>query len=409
MGKTLFYFVDDIGISFVIKDIRMLSAQYEKVLLFSTEILDDKENLPHNVETVEEFMDWSKYNRKQVLISNIFRIFSIYSREVMKSQKLFPLRKSIAVLCSNIFKAEEISRHLRNRDMENGRDNLFYSFWFYDCLYLAWLKQGGNAKTIISRAHGGDVFEERSSLAGNILFRNYQLRHFNKVFSVSETGSRYLQEKYQRYKDKIETSYLGSHDHADESPFNASDFVLVSCAKIRDIKRIHMIAEALMYIDFPLTWYHLGDENLSAENDPTIPLYLENKEKLKSKANIHFVNKGQLGNEEIYDFYARNNVSLFISLSASEGIPVSMMEAISYGIPLLSTDVGGCREIVNEQTGILIPLESGPVDVANTISGFRHSEKNTVSFRKGVRQFWERNFNELTNYRKFFKRLHESE
>ncbi len=408
MGKIIFYFVDDVETSFVMKDIWMIAERFESVFIFSTEPLEGKENLPSNVVTVEQFMDWKTYDKRRILFSNLFRISSIYLMEVVKSAKFYPIKKAFAVICSNIFKAGEVLRHIRKMSLEIKPDTIFYSFWFYDCIYLAWLKEGNTTKAIVCRAHGGDLFEERSSLAGNILFRNYQLRHFNRVFSVSETGTRYLQEKYPAYKDKIETSYLGSHDHPDESPFNESDFILVSCAKVRDIKRVHVIAEALMHIDFPLTWYHLGDENLSAKNDPSIALFLESREKLKSKPNIRYVNYGEVVNEEIYNFYRHNGVNLFISVSAAEGIPVSMMEAISFGIPVLSTDVGGCKEIVNDQTGILIPLESGPVEIAKTIRDFRQSGMNSPSFRKNVRKFWQMNFNERKNYPEFFKKIEAS-
>lgn len=43
----------------------------------------------------------------------------------------------------------------------------------------------------------------------------------------------------------------------------------------------------------------------------------------------------------------------FILPSYAEGLPVSILEAISYGLPILSTPVGGIPEVVNESNGIL--------------------------------------------------------
>jgi glycosyltransferase involved in cell wall biosynthesis len=110
-------------------------------------------------------------------------------------------------------------------------------------------------------------------------------------------------------------------------------------------------------------------------------------------------------NEEIIKFYQNNSVNLFISLSEAEGIPVSIMEAISFGIPILSTDVGGCKEIVAEETGILIPLETEMNEVANIITEFKDSFKNTNEFRKGVRKFWEEHFDAEKNYKSLFKQI----
>jgi glycosyltransferase involved in cell wall biosynthesis len=48
---------------------------------------------------------------------------------------------------------------------------------------------------------------------------------------------------------------------------------------------------------------------------------------------------------------------VFINVSSSEGVPVSIMEAMSFGIPAIATDAGGNREIVNSSSGFLIPVD----------------------------------------------------
>ena len=59
---------------------------------------------------------------------------------------------------------------------------------------------------------------------------------------------------------------------------------------------------------------------------------------------------GKVNNNDILNFYSITPVNLFINLSESEGIPVSIMEAISFSIPIIATDVGGVSEIVTEET-----------------------------------------------------------
>ena len=44
------------------------------------------------------------------------------------------------------------------------------------------------------------------------------------------------------------------------------------------------------------------------------------------------------------------HIDLFINTSSSEGVPVSIMEALSVGIPIIATDVGGTKEIVTKTT-----------------------------------------------------------
>ena len=49
-----------------------------------------------------------------------------------------------------------------------------------------------------------------------------------------------------------------------------------------------------------------------------------------------------------------NWADVFILPSRNEGLPISILEAMSYGMPVISTPVGGIPEVVNEQNGILV-------------------------------------------------------
>jgi glycosyltransferase involved in cell wall biosynthesis len=59
--------------------------------------------------------------------------------------------------------------------------------------------------------------------------------------------------------------------------------------------------------------------------------------------------------------YRRELGSLFAAAdvavlsSDNEGTPVSLIEAAAAGLPAVATDVGGVREVVGEETGILVP------------------------------------------------------
>lgn len=401
-------FVDEIRTPFVLSDIRRLSEQYQHVYLLSVERLEGKEALPQNVRVCEAFMDWERFKPFRILFAHVFGILGIYLRECFRLRKFLNPVRSVALLVSNIFKAESAIQVLKNKaesfgskDTDNVMNCTFYSFWFYDCIYLAWLKKKGLISKAISRAHSGDLYEDHISIKNKILFRHFQFRYLDAVLPVSKMGSVYLKQKYPGSRAEIKTVFLGSVNHG-INPFPTEVFTLVSCASFRHHKRIHKIAEMLQYVDFPVRWIHFGDERLNSD-DPKIEAYKVNKEKLKSLKNIEFVPMGLTPNEVIFDFYTNTPVNLFISLSAVEGIPVSIMEAISFGIPVLATDVGGCSEIVTDQTGILIRLDTDMKTVAYQISTFRNSDKNTSLFRNGVRAFWEKHFDAECNYKEFFK------
>jgi glycosyltransferase involved in cell wall biosynthesis len=413
------YFVDEIQSPFVINDIKRLASKVDIIYLFSVDVLESKETLPKNVIVFEEFVDWKSYKPLNLVLKNIIPILSIYIAECFAIKKSLPFKKSIALLASNIFKAEcamKIIKFEREKGIKtsnpsrstagsltpNSYSLLAYSFWFYDCIYLAWMRKKGWISKAVSRAHSGDLYEDHISIRNKILFRNFQFKNMDKIFPVSNMGTKYLQDRYLNFKNKIETIYLGSADNG-LNPFNTDTvFTIVSCASFRHHKRIHKIAEMLQFVDFPLRWYHIGDERLDS-NDPKIVEYKINKEKLKTNKNIEFVPLGSMSNDDIFNFYKLQSINLFISLSAIEGIPVSIMEAISFGIPILSTDVGGCIEIVTKETGILIPFATEMNEVARIIKEFKESPKNSVEFRKGVRHFWMENFDAEKNYKKLYK------
>jgi len=405
MSSAIFYFVDEIESTFVLSDLIIVAEKYERVYLFSIEKLSGKEFLPSNVHVFEEFMEWESFRPMNILLKNFFSIFEIYISECIKVKNIIPLKSSIALLVSNIFKASEISRNLDEKSITYlMKTSAFYSFWFYDCNYLAWLRKKGVIGFAITRTHSGDLYEDHISIRNKPLFRNFQMKYLDAVLPVSKMGTQYLQNRYNSVKCKIKTIFLGSRDPNVLNPFVDKKLVIVSCASLRHHKRIHKVAESLLHVDIPVTWHHFGSENLDT-NDPMIPEYLKRKEQLKTKLNIEFIPHGFTSNEKLFEFYKGTPVNLFISLSEAEGIPVSIMEAISFGIPVLSTDVGGCSEIVTEQTGILIPLNTEVSDVASRISDFKHSTMNTIEFRKQVRKFWESNFDERVNYHDFFEVL----
>ena len=65
--------------------------------------------------------------------------------------------------------------------------------------------------------------------------------------------------------------------------------------------------------------------------------------------------------EQIMNYYRENPVDVIVNVSESEGgSPVSIMEALSCGIPAIATAVGGNPEIVSEQNGILLSANPSP-------------------------------------------------
>ena len=109
-----------------------------------------------------------------------------------------------------------------------------------------------------------------------------------------------------------------------------------------------------------------------------------------------------VSNEKILEYYSQNYVDLFINVSDNEGIPVSIMEAMSAGIPVVATDVGGTSEIVNEKNGYLIDVDFDPKKVAEIIDKYLNSSLVAQEeFRYEAYNTWKRNYDAASNYSNF--------
>ena len=272
---------------------------------------------------------------------------------------------------------------------------IYYSYWFNDlpfvCINLKNKLHKKNIK-IISRAHGYDLYDYRN-ITNVIPFRKYVLENIDHVFTCSDDGCQYLKERYPMYDQKISYSYLGTIDNGLGNTEIHDSYNIVTCSAIIKLKRLNLLVEALIELEKNLEnekiiWYCIGDG----------PLLDEIKEQSSKLRKIKIIFKGHINNKDVISFYKNNPVDLFINVSETEGLPVSIMEAISFGIPVLATDVGGTREIVkNELTGKLIPSTVSIQELKLHIHNMLKHKYDRVK----IRRYWNEHFNSVKNYNDF--------
>ena len=262
------------------------------------------------------------------------------------------------------------------------------------------LLQKGITTKLVTRTHGFDLYQERAYLYYQP-FQKTMLERFDLIFPCSKQGKEYLCEKYSEFSSKIHHAYLGVEDHfTGVFPKKGSErFNIVSCSNIILLKRVDRIAKALSQIDeIKINWTHFGDGDLMDDLKAEIA---------NLPQNITVELPGRVPNSEIYQYYNDNNVNLFINVSASEGLPVSIMEAISFGIPVIATDVGGTSEIVIEGVnGRLLPETFEINELAEKIReiiSLSDAEYETLSHN--ARRIYEDKFSAEKNYTDFCKEL----
>lgn len=81
------------------------------------------------------------------------------------------------------------------------------------------------------------------------------------------------------------------------------------------------------------------------------------------------------------------------------------MEAISFGIPVVATDVGGSCEIVTSKVGTLLHSDFEVEDARDAILEILLTKSRDSLFRNGVYEFWRENFNADRNYPDFIDNI----
>lgn len=393
--KTLLFFTDKYPLSrtqeaYIDNELSYLLTRFNKIVFIP---VDASGTSRINIENTE-VLDIHKQVivSKWKLVSHIKLIVAFLLLEAKNKKSgglIFNLRK----IFNAINYSESVKSYMAKNNL-NESNTVLYSYWFYHwSLVCAVLKYDNPLLKAFSRAHLNDLYVEFNQNQ----FTGVKLHYLNAVFPISNHGTNYLITQFSKYQEKVKTHYLGVNNLGINSlNFDKDKFIVASCSAIRSEKRIDKIVETLKHIDFPITWIHFGD-------GPCMQMVKDACEKLPN--HIHVELKGFTPNHIVKDYYLKNQINLFLNFSSAEGLPVSIMEIISFGIPVMATAIYGTPEAVPEMVGELIDLDLDPVKVASKITDFKNSHKNTDEFRVGVRQFWEKNFNAKDNYIHFSNEL----
>lgn len=263
-------------------------------------------------------------------------------------------------------------------------DTVAYAFWgMGGGLGLPWLR---GVRSRIVRVHRYDLYEEQA-IGGYLPYRPFLFSRVDRVLAISRDAEQYLREHHPETEGKVVLSRLGAFGPADAPQRRAGKgWTIVSCSSVIEVKRVASILEtvgelAALEPARPIRWVHFGDGEL-------MPSLRDAAARLPETVRVEL--RGQVSNSEIAAFYAAGEVDVFVNLSASEGVPVSIMEAIASGIPVLATRVGGTPEIVGPEmrTGELVEPTAPAAAVAEQLRGLLEAPHGTYA----PRERWEQDY-----------------
>lgn len=382
------------GEQFLETEILYLSKKFSKIYIYPISWNGVKRDLPQNVEVIK-FHRGSGFSVKKLLIKRLRVVFNLFRTEFLSSKRRRMYKGKFKHYFDSFMgilnDAESFHNHLKLR---YSQDILIYSYWFGPWgSIMSCINDISKGKIdFITRVHGYD-YDVNQRNEGFIPFRAYQMKRVEGIFPVSNYAFNAIKKEYSTFKN-IKTYRLGVEDRGDNPwQYNNNTLRIVSCSSLIPLKRVHLIIELLQAIKIEIQWIHFGDGELVQEI----------KERAKSlPENVSYEFKGHVSNKEIIDFYQNNSVDFFINVSELEGIPVSLMEAISFGIPVMGCNICGVPEIVTNETGILVEKDFDIRTTAIQIEKFLSMKYEKMQdFRVQVKEYWRKHFNAELNYKHF--------
>lgn len=291
--------------------------------------------------------------------------------------------------------------------IKNGELHMLSCWFFVDAYVVARFKKNFPKIKAYSLAHSFEIDPLKNKFV-DLTFNEWKHKYLDRIFFISnkmldiynETTHHKFAEKY---AEQMNVSYLGCIKLFEGlNPIKDKQKIrIVSCSYVHPVKRIDLIMDTLKDWTYcAIEWVHMGNGVLLEEMQNRASVVM------KENSNITIDFKGYVSNEDVQKYYTEEQVDIFINLSSSEGVPVAIMEAIAYGIPVVATDVGGVSEIIDEKHGLLIAPDAKAEEIKKELEKFIERYKcDAENMRISAYEFWKSRFDANKNYVSFFNNI----
>lgn len=378
---------------FVSAEIDALSHEWDRVILMPMVNRGDAFDLSPwpNVEVCDDWINCADNrikSRRAVYLMSVDVI-----RSAMSSHKYSDMTFALSAVAFKRFLKRYMARH--GLSAEN---TLVYTFWL-DYPTMGALMAADGLK-VVSRAHGYDVVSRRA-----MSMRERVIGAITGIYAASMHSCESLQRTYPQISDKIKVSYLGSRKPLGMSTCHVkadNKLTFMSCSRVEPVKNVcsnYRLIKALA-IARPGTsfkWIHIG----SGSEMPRLRQMVS--ESVPSNLTVEI--RGAEPNDKVHGAYISEPIDWFMLLSSYEGCPIAVCEALSYGIPVIATDVGGTSEMVDDDCGLLMPVDPEPEEFVRGILPYLESELRYGMLRDGALRKWQTGFSADSLRREFAKKL----
>lgn len=467
-GKKLVLFSNTFpygkGETFLADELPFVSSEFERVIIIplfkaqsticnssNSEILN--RTLPHNVEIERPLLDFEDKNKRALIDVGFFDLFpftwtrasGFSSKEfwnrmlrgkniaLLPGQKKAPLKRRVWIYFNYLFIKRAITGNKKRwREIVSlcSLSDVIYFYWGDKSVLIGpdlkkeLSKLNSTPPAICARLHGSDLYE---GAKGYLPYREEIYGSLDFAAVDSEHGCSYIRENYHNQPKELRPCFMGSIkiESDDNRVIKTNDredrvLHLLSCANVIELKRVKLIFRSILEIlentDLysrlissgydKISWRHFGSGELMDDLRETVNEYLTKTNDSKLIVSL----MGQVTHNEVLEYYNKNGGDLFFLLSRSEGVPISLMEALSYSIPIVATSVGGVPEIFTDDKptigkmniGYLLSQNPTIQEVVETILNYASlSQEEKMQMRKQAFDRWKEKWNGATNYQEF--------
>lgn len=291
------------------------------------------------------------------------------------------------------------------KDQKDLENTIVYTYWNAEATYALQRLKKKYGYRLVSRIHRGDLYQERKTNCYMPL-KHLFADNIDKVFTITQSANEYLSKTYGFKDETLELSRLGVDDNFIKCNSSLENhFSIASCSFLVDVKRVDKIIDTItilskQYPSITFEWNHIGSGPLEDN------LQQFARKKLSNMSNVKYKFLGHLDNQEVYVFYKNNAVDVFVNVSESEGVPVSIMEAMSCHIPIVAPNVGGISDmIIDKSSGKLLSEKCELDEIIEALSEVEFF-KNEATREKAYEVYLEK-YDAKKNYTEFIETLKE--
>ncbi len=275
---------------------------------------------------------------------------------------------------------------------QNNIDIIFNTNSQYGYNILPYLKAKHPEIPIIDYVHmeewyirnGG--FSRDSSIMQSVIDKTYTCNGNSRKIFINHFG---------RKEDEVETVYIGVDEKKfDPDLYSKEDilkkneidpkgkFIISFICRIADQKRPYLFVEVIKELSKKRNDFIV----VVAGDGPFLP---EMKSRIKKYGlSDKFIYLGNV--KETVNVYKISDLT--VNTSIKEGLALTAYESLSMGVPVVSADVGGQKELINDKVGVIVPC----MQKETQIHDYNYKEKEIITYVQGI----EKVLNNINEYKK---------